>query len=160
MQIVKNDTFKLFLNQFTTVEELAGLIDQINGILKFTYKNTHLPFSRRIRSKVTKDLLDLIIKIEKGNKLPQSAKELSDYFNSLCDFLGKIPKIELILAFEPSAEFLGKIKRWFWENFKKRVVFEIIIKPEIIGGAIIEYNGIYRDFSKAKDFEESIAGLQ
>ncbi len=55
--------------------------------------------------------------------------------------------VSLALAFEPTEEFAERLHEWLIQNVGEGVVLDFEVKPEIIAGAIISYNGRYLDFS-------------
>ena len=61
------------------------------------------------------------------------------------------------LAFEASREFLIKIKQWFKEKNQREVILDLSVNPEVVGGAIIEYQGKYRNLSVGKKIDELFA---
>jgi F0F1-type ATP synthase delta subunit len=40
------------------------------------------------------------------------------------------------------------------EQIGKKAVLEILVKEEIVGGAVVEYSGEYRDYSLARKLDE------
>jgi F0F1-type ATP synthase delta subunit len=71
----------------------------------------------------------------------------------------KIPKVKLEIAFEPREEFILKIEEWFREKVKKRMILDIIVNPKVIGGARIEFQGKWKDFSLEKEIEKLYGGV-
>jgi F0F1-type ATP synthase delta subunit len=48
----------------------------------------------------------------------------------------------------------SKVKEWFREKVKRRVILDIFVNPKIVGGARIEFQGKWRDFSLEKEIEK------
>jgi len=47
-----------------------------------------------------------------------------------------------------------RIKKWFKEENHQEVILDITVNPKIVGGAIIEYQGYFRDFSLVKEMDK------
>ena len=64
--------------------------------------------------------------------------------------LKKIEKketVSVILAIPPSEKINDAISAFVRTEFGEDVVVEISVKPEILGGAILIFEGFYRDYS-------------
>lgn len=61
--------------------------------------------------------------------------------------------VRLTLAFEPSNQSLETILAWIRKNVDEMAVLDISTEQNIIGGAIIEYQGKYMDMSLRKKLE-------
>lgn len=64
-------------------------------------------------------------------------------------------KISLTIAFKPDEELISALSSWAKENLKEKTDFEITVDPSIVGGAIVEHNGLYRDESVRKTLEDA-----
>ena len=67
--------------------------------------------------------------------------------------------MKLKIAFSPSSEFLEEINQWFEKELSVKVILDLTINPKIVGGAIIEYQGNWRDFSLRKKIDNLIEKL-
>lgn len=61
--------------------------------------------------------------------------------------LDELPIVSLTLAFEPSGKMVEKIYSFLTTTLQKPIVADIKIEPLILGGAIVEYGGVYKDVS-------------
>ena len=61
--------------------------------------------------------------------------------------------LELTLAFEPDEETISMIYSWGKDNLGKNILLSLKTDPEIVGGAIISFEGKYNDVSAAKKLE-------
>jgi hypothetical protein len=73
--------------------------------------------------------------------------QLEDFLNKVKEIVYSLPVVSLVLAFEPKEETLSVLSEWFLINIKKQVIFQISIDSKIIAGAIISFNGKYKDCS-------------
>lgn len=97
---------------------------------------------------------------EKFSEYLEEPEKDEDFFKKLKNYLEKIPRLKLEIAFNPSLEFLRRIKRRFEEENGRQVILDITINPGIVGGAIIEYEGRYRDFSLSEKMNLSVSQIK
>ena|SRR5258708_6915759 len=84
-------------------------------------------------------------------------KNLSQVQMALQDIkkiLAELPVITLTLAFAPKQAVIETISTWFIVHTKKFVLLDIVVDTTLIGGAIISYKGIYKDYSMKHILEE------
>ena len=156
----KNTTgnFRQLVESIYTREQLESVKDDIRAISGLVYKSSLGPFSNQIKNKVGPNIYFYIYNLEKTGRLPKTAS-LGNFLIDLSKFLDGIEKITLTLAFVPTAGFQREIAVWLSENLGKKVVADFVVNSEIIGGLIIEYNGKYKDYSKAAEIEPRKAAL-
>ena len=58
--------------------------------------------------------------------------------------------LNLAVALKPDESFLAKLSGWVKVNIGERAVLEIEVDAAILGGALVSYNGKYRDYSLRK----------
>ena len=146
----KEDSYSLFLKDVFLTENLKELIRQIDIVLDTIYVDDKRTLMEKLTGKLPQDILDIIAGLFAKKILSGNPKDVEEYFVSLNSYLSKIPRIILTIAFKPNVEFLKTLSFWFEKNLGKKVVCDIVVRKEIIAGALIEYNGKYKDFSKAK----------
>lgn len=67
----------------------------------------------------------------------------------------KMSVVILTLSIMPSVNFLTDLQDWFSTNIGERVIFDLNIEPEIIGGAKIICKNHFVDFSLASIINQS-----
>lgn len=146
----KEESYKLFLKDVFLKEDLRDLIRQINGVLDTIYVDDKKTLMEKLTGKLPSHILDIIAGLFAKKILSGNPKEVEKYFISLNSYFNKIPTVILTIAFDPTAEFMQALSFWFEKNLGKKVVCDIVVRDEIIAGALVEYNGKYKDYSKAK----------
>ncbi len=74
-----------------------------------------------------------------------------ELLNDLKEDLTKTPKLLMTLAFKPDAKFTNQLFLWVKTTVGPSYLLELAYDPDIIGGSVIVYNGLYKDFSLKKD---------
>ena len=146
----KEESYKLFVKDVFLKDDLKDLIRQIDSVLDTIYVDDKKTLMEKLTGKLPGHILDIIAGLFAKKILSGNPKETQKYFISLNSYLSKIPRVILTIAFEPSAEFSKTMSLWFEKNLDKKVVCDIVVREEIIAGAQVEYNGKYKDYSKAK----------
>ncbi|MGI5828234.1 MAG: F0F1 ATP synthase subunit delta [Patescibacteria group bacterium] len=77
----------------------------------------------------------------------EDVKTAEAELSSLQAKIRRLPVVSLGVAFEPRADFLAEVSESITRYFGKKVLLEMEVKPELIGGAVIEFAGRRRDFS-------------
>lgn len=149
------DTYKKFLINVRTKEDLGHLVEDIDLAKGNIYKGDQsISLYSKIEGKVLDSFRDSLAKAEKTGELPTAKKGQSELLIGLKKYAQKQPVCKLTLYFKPSREFLNKLTRWFDTKANRKVVFEIDIKEKIVGGAEIEFDGEYRDFTIGTSIDE------
>lgn len=83
-----------------------------------------------------------------------------DFLYALQQTLKSVPVVQIDLAIQPKIKLISLIHEWFFRNYNKMVILDIKVKPHVIAGAVISYNGKYYDNSLGKASEEMLGGIQ
>lgn len=136
--------FDLLISLRTTqdVEDLATEIDTF--IQKKSLDLINVDIARNIRQIFTKNKLDI-----------NDPDVVSDFFHTLKGLLNRFKVIKLVLAFVPTYKTIENIHDFIKEILGIGYILDIEILDELLGGAIIIYNGKYFDFSLKKRIEDT-----
>lgn len=148
--------FEEFANEILTVEDLAFLLDEISILENLIFQNPDLPLSQKSKGKISKKLLILVEKLEKEEFFYQKPEKEKEFLENLKNYLLKIPRIKIEIAFEPEREFIREIANFFEKFLKRKIVLDIKVNPKIVGGIVFELEGKIFDFSLAKEIEKII----
>ncbi len=145
---------KLIENVFTK-EDLLSLFSQISQLQELAFKGEGL-LSKKASSlkEDLKSLYHLILEAEEKMVVFDDPKSQFDFLESLKKELSQVPILKIQLAFSPSLETVEKISRFLKKEVGRKIILDILVNPEIVGGAILEYQGKYLNFSLAKEIEK------
>jgi F0F1-type ATP synthase delta subunit len=146
--------FQDFAKKIKTTEEMAIFLDEISKIQKIVFEEKEIALIERLRGKVSKEFEKFFEKLEKENLIPSDPEGQFLFFEKLKKYLRGLPKIKLEIAFLPSDEFLNKISQWLEEQFNQKIILDLFFNPKIVGGAIIEFEGKYFNFSVSKEIDK------
>lgn len=88
-------------------------------------------------------------KIEIGEEI-----DLKEELEGLQAGLDAVKVVKLEVAFLPTKKFVEDLIKWTRVSISENVVFDIVVSPEIIGGARVSYRGKYCDFSVGKKLDD------
>jgi len=148
------EVFEELVKKIITKEDFLLFIEEINLLEQVVFKNIEVPLWKRVKGKVREEFRNELQKLEKEGIISASPNQQFSFFDEFKNYLQKIPQVKLEIAFEPSEDFLLRIKKWFKEENHQEVILDITVNPKIVGGAIIEYQGYFRDFSLVKEMDK------
>lgn len=107
-------------------------------------------FTKTLIDKTPAKYSDYITRALNGKSDRGSVESLLDQLENK---LKKLKEIDLTIAFTPSKSSIEKIYSWVSRNLGVNIVINLNIDPELLAGAIINFNGIYKELSLKKLIE-------
>ena len=87
-----------------------------------------------------------------------------NFYNNFLELEKKVSLLTpliIYLSFEPESLQIESINSWLKKNLSQNILFDIKIDRELLGGAVLVYKGVYKDYSlRAKIQEQSGTILQ
>lgn len=148
---------KDFAKKIKTKEELTFYLEEIAQVQQVVFKNKRVPLSKKVEGKVSGELKNFLEGLEKEEVISKNPEQQSSFLEKLKKYLQSFPEIKLEIAFLPSDEFLTRINQWLEEKLGQKVILNLITNPQIVGGAVIEYQGNWRNFSLVKELDKLIS---
>lgn len=139
--------FKEFTTNINTVDKLNELLTDASEAETTSFVSSANHLSASIKGKVSKKFEEIIRNLEARNELPKSPEDRSKFFEGLKEYLQKLPRISLELAFNPTEKFVNKISNFLKEGSDSTPILDIQVKPNILAGTTIEKDGVFKDYS-------------
>lgn len=143
------------ITSLRTKEDLNQLSSEIDTLLASIFESANQSFDKALRAisiENAKKINDTISK----NGIQTTDKELiKNFLEGLKKLLGKFKTIRLIISFEPSYSAIENIHNWVISNLGEGFLLDIETNKSLLGGAIIVFDGNYKDFSLKKTLEET-----
>jgi F0F1-type ATP synthase delta subunit len=92
--------------------------------------------------------------LRENNISLESKQEISKFFRKINETIKNLPLLELTIGIEPNENILKSISHWFVLNTKRQVLFEVNVDPDMIAGALIEFQGKRLNASIKPEFSE------
>lgn len=154
---MKNDSliYSDILKSLKTVKETEEFSSKIDVLLNSLFKTQAKPLEELL-----KKLLDLktgeIVKqaMSVKNINPSDHAAIEALLNDIKKEIQKLRVLKLYLAFDPTTEIIDNIFEWVLKNIGNGIILDIEKDESIIGGAIVVFEGRYKDLTIRKRFEE------
>lgn len=144
---MKKDVLIYFdlITSLKTTQEVENFISEIDTfILKRNLDLISTDSAERIRETFLKNSLD----INNGNTV-------DSFFGTLKSLLKKLKIIKLVLAFAPARKTIENIHNFVKDTVGIGYILDIEVSEDILGGAIIMFNGKYNDLTLRKSIEDT-----
>lgn len=97
---------------------------------------------------------DAILSFCRSNSISlDDSMQVQQLIKTLTQQVTILPVLSITLSFEPNEETINLIATWIQSNIGHGILFDINIDKTILGGAIIEWRGVYKDFSLLKKID-------
>lgn len=134
------DFYRNICDQIITKDDLDILAAEIDLIIASSFE-TKDKLRDVLNDKVRKKIGDIFQDgINRGVNLPVFLKKLQQKLESF-----KI--LNLYLAFDPTQKFINQVYSWVKINMGLEIVLDIQKDSSVVAGAVIVFQGIYKDFS-------------
>lgn len=141
------------LNKLPTKTDVTNFVSIIDLMLESLYNVKNNKLENILKKSLSVKTAETFKKIflQYGN----DKEKIRNFLTELKAKLQNFKTLKLTLAIEPSKETLERINNWVRLNMGNGIIPEIEQDPRIIGGAIIEIDGIYKDYSLKKRLDEA-----
>jgi len=144
------------ITSLKTVDEVNDLSSELDSLASILFKSEKMTFEKAllsIREATAKKIMEIFSK----NKIDSNKEAVRDFLETLKNLIQKFKIIKLILAFDPTYQTIEKIHEFVSENIGIGYILDIEIDETVLGGSVVIFNGIYKDFTLRKSLEEAFA---
>lgn len=147
-------TYESILQDIRTLDDLRLLTGQIDGLLTNLFKATNSQFQDMLHTKLQRTLGNsLILSLKQQGINLDNQEQLQVYFDGLREYIAKLPILQLVIAYHPTNEQLEQISDWARMTTGEPIILSLIYNKNILGGAVITYQGRVTDLSVKKKLE-------
>ena len=145
------------LRSVKTTEHARDLLSEIDILLESLFKTDSKAFEKALNSisAVSSQMLKEIFIRNYGSF--ENKAMIKECLIGLKEEMQKLKILKISLALEVSENLIDNLFNWVLKNLKAGIILNINTDKSIIGGAIIEFEGRYKDFSLKKALEEVFA---
>jgi ribosomal protein L35AE/L33A len=131
-----------------TTVELGLLLEEIRLLQDALYSTQGDGMERVLQEKVRFEVAQSLREILNTHQANQH-----ELLESIREVALQQKTLSLTVAFRPSSAFVSTIVSWVRSHIGAGVVLDFRYEPAVVGGAVIEFNGHYGDFSLKKKFQ-------
>lgn len=146
--------YKELFAEIHTVTESLDILHQIDNLIQSLF-NTKMSFQEKLDMYLEFSIKNnLLMLLERSGIDIGDANAIENFLTQLKTRIREIPVFEFSVAYEPTSTTVKHVAEWIYFNLHQNVLIDIKVNPELIGGAIIGFNGKMGDFSLKKKIEE------
>jgi F0F1-type ATP synthase delta subunit len=124
-----------------TAGDAADLQHALESLSDGIYR-TDISVEELLRKSLPYEQALVIIKLASQQGLQMEDKaHAQEFFTKVRDAIKALPSVQITLAMKPNATLVGLIHDWFYRTYKKLVLLDILVNPDIVAGSIISANG-------------------
>lgn len=142
---IMNNTNQEIQKVIITVDDRNELIRALDAV----YENG-LQDQSRVREKLNNDFSRRIIEIVLRTAQFIDPSQFLEQVSQLKKNLSLCRVFRITLAFNASESTIDRISSFVKEQFGEDVILEVLKDESIVGGSIVEFEGVYRDYSLNK----------
>lgn len=150
---MKFNPYQEILSEIQTKEEARELSFLIDTLLADIYKTNKKAVEKDLEKSLSQKIYQKIIKTMGTD---YTLSDVKQFLTELKENLQKLKILNLTLAIQPTAALIKEISLWIKENLGEGIILGIEKDKDIMGGAIISFEGSYKDYSLRKVYEEKI----
>ncbi len=145
------------INSIKTTKEADDFSLEISALKARLFKPEKTSFDKGLKG-ISLTTGRKIAEIYTKNNLNINDKEFtSGFLENLTNLMKEFKIIKLILSFDPAPKTIEKIHNFVKDTIGNGYILDIEVAENIIGGAIVIFNGKYNDFSLKKTLEQIFA---
>ncbi len=145
------------ITSLKTIQEVDDFSSEIDTITSALFKSEKTSLEKTLSS-ISEASAKKITEIFLKNNLDITNNEqVSDFLTTLKDLIKKFKVIKLILAFDPTRATIEKIHEAVSENIGVGYILDIEVSESVLAGAVVIFNGQYKDFTLKKSLGEVFA---
>ncbi len=138
-----------------TSEDVKNVLADFETLSASLFLSKKEKVAGKLENILSFELSDSIKQYAKDNKINLEDKEkCKQLLDEISKELRQLPIITLYLAFSPTEGYLKKIASLLYGYCNQKVLLEIVIEKVVLGGAIIAWKGVYKDYSLRKTIDE------
>src|SRR3972149_7551639 len=135
------------ITSLKTVQEVASFASEIDTLmLGKTLDSISSNSAQKIKEVFSKNNLDI-----------NDRDTVAGFLETLKGLLKKFKVIKLVLAFDPTRKTIENIHNFVKETLGIGYILDIEISQDLLGGAVVIFNGKYSDFTLKKGIEDTFA---
>jgi F0F1-type ATP synthase delta subunit len=152
-----NDVEQLYKELFSEIHSVVeswDLIHQIDAVIEALFDNK-VPFEEKLDKHLEYGIKNNILMLVQKSKIPtDNVNAMQNFFEDLKNRIKTLPVIHLQVAIEPNTTMVKHIAEWLYFNLKKNILIDVQVRPNIVGGTIIGYDGKMDDYTLRRRIKE------
>lgn len=147
--------FTTIFDPISTTQDAREVVDSLEALSESLFRKDNESVEKKIETVLPFSLADRIKQYCKDNQLSlQDPTVLADFLEKLTKLLRAFPVITFYVACMPNEQYIQHLSGLVFGYCKEKVLLDIIVEKKLVGGAIIAWKGVYKDYSLRKRIDE------
>lgn len=133
--------------QIKTTESAGIFKEELELLLRSLYLGSNafgLTLKTKVRAKVSNHI---------KRAISEEDINIEKFLKGLIESVEKVPTVRLVITYEPTEDAIDRFHSFIINACQRYVFLNIGYSPDNIGGAVIIYEGRYRDYTFKRIFE-------
>jgi len=145
------------LETLTTTTDRELLRSELEQLKASIFKLKTGGLEETLKTKVRANVAEVVQRELRQNEAQKTGLNPESYLQEVIGQLDTIPVLTLTIAFEPTTANLEKWSAQACKLAEQNIILEVKVKPEVVGGANIVWNGRYEDATLQNTFNQALA---
>jgi F0F1-type ATP synthase delta subunit len=147
------------ISHIYSLEDRAYVLEKLSQLESGAFM-VGKPFEEQVHESFSLPIAESLLKAaSEANVSAGNGAGVQKFLSDLQAQIKALPVITLRLAITPSSDLLRDSSRWFESVLGEKTLVSYVIDPALLGGAAIEWNGSYLDFSLKKQLTERLKAV-
>jgi F0F1-type ATP synthase delta subunit len=143
------------ITSLKTTQEVADFVFEIDTLM-LTFFKSEKPSMTKALNSISSDSAKKISSFFSKNKLDVTNRDtVTNFFETIKDLAKKFKVIKLTLAFDPTPKTIANIHNFTKDALGIGYILDIEVSKDLLGGAIVVFNGKYNDYSLKKKIDDT-----
>jgi len=154
---MKSDVLVYFdlITNLKTTQEVANLTCEIDAFMLTFFESEKISLEKALDLISTGWAEKIRQAFSKNNFDINDRDAVARFFKNLKELMEKLKVIKLVLAFDPTRKTIEKIHNFVKDNIGIDYILDIEISEDVLGGAVVIFDGKYCDFTLKKSIENT-----
>lgn len=151
------DSFLTVIQSLQTKEEADNFCDELSLLSASLYKVGKDDFQKTATTKIRQKSLVLMQRYiaDKHIRLDDREK-IHELITTLQQAITSCSVFQVTLSFEPTQETIDILFSWIMTNIKNPTLLSVVVRPALIAGCILSYDGKYKDYTLTEAFTKTL----
>ncbi len=149
------DEFSEIFDSICTTQDAREVLEDMTALSESIFKKDAQGVEQKIETMLPFILADAMKQYCKEKQISlQNTTAFVDFIEKLAKALRDLPVMTFYMAFSPNEQYVKQLSALACRYGNQRVLLDIIVDKKLIGGAMIAWKGVYKDYSLRKRVDE------
>lgn len=138
---------KSYFENMRTLLEKEEVEEALDQLIESSYQTVQPPWKDALSRVFSPRIVGVLNQILLAFKITEPSSKDAQILGKVKEELKGFKVLRLTLAFSPSDQFVSKLHKYSQEYVFQSVLLDIVVDPRIVGGLIMEFEGVHKDYT-------------